>query len=420
MVVVLMSCAGDNLNDDPATSADLLPLTFNAATADKEDYTTRATEVGPDAASSLDKSFVVTGIKMASADIAEQYGLQTVFNETPVWYQDNTAGTSADNTKDWMYINETDGEHIRYWDQKAKGYVFFAYAPKSMKGVADAYKQNGTPYAETTGNSITLSNLKAGAANPTKAFVSLPTVVNPKSGTPAFEGAATMTFQSPLARIRIGFLSEADNEDFNNYENHEFYITDVKFEPINDDPSSACGIFNQSWIKATYDWNYENSAFKCGVTFSSDKIKGQDTDSPAITKFLDFNNYGAYDKQYYTITKDNYVEDALFVYATETNTQVTLSSDAATRLDKQWYYVFQTHDEDLKDWKLTIKVKTDPADEGDEKTAVVPLKYMSWISNHQYTYLFKVSPTSLSIVGVDAKVVDWADGGSMETEQHNW
>lgn len=442
LLLVSLVCACSSGSDDgqlqPTPSPDItdptqyLPLTFNAATADKESYSTRASQTGADAASTIGGSFAVYGVKLMSS--SSDYAPQTVFNQTPVTYASGTAGTTSSNTADWEYVSGD--EYIRYWDQLAEGYVFFGYAPSSLKdATGDTPKATaslGVPTQnadlDKTKGTVTISNLQGGAVSPTtNAYLSLPTVKNPRVGTTSYQGAATMTFQQPLARIRIGFISGEYN--YNAYDGNAFYITDVSFAPVksntdtnNDGTPDAVTIITKGSVTATYTWSYQvnSSTPPSFVEFGCDlEYTFLPTTPSDVTSSLAFNNYSAYANAatHYTLTADQYVENALFAYATETEGDVTTNTPASEsdRIEKQWFYVFP---QQAAEWRLSIKTTANGVDS--EKTAVVPARYMGWQPNHQYTYIFKVSPTNLSIVGVDVKVTDWAEGGSAESEQHHW
>lgn len=455
LIALLMLTACSSGGDDaqsplPPEGPDPLPtipLTFNAVTADKESYSTRATQVGA-AAGEMLGSFAVFGVKLTTTTTTPDYTPQTVFAQTPVTYTANTAGTSSTNTADWEYV--AGSEYIRYWDQLAEGYVFYGYAPSDLKnatgnnlkataslGVAPAPEKA----KDMTKGTVTISNLQGGAKNPTTtAYLSLPTVINPRVGTtPSFQGAATMTFQQPLARIRIGFLSGED--DYSAYAHQALYIKGVSFAPVEIPSVDSNGdqqytpipiIYNGS-VTATYDWSYippsspsspsspsfPFGGFGCDLKYTSEQTTGDENKKAAI----DFNNYAAYhaSNEYYTLTSKQYVEDALYAYATETadtgSGQVTATTPDTedARIEKQWYYVFP---QEAHEWRLSLTTTVNGVDFA--KTAVVPATYMHWLPNHQYTYIFKVSPVSLSIVGVDVKVMNWQLGGSTESEQHHW
>lgn len=390
-----------------------LPMTFSIAMAETENSTTRAAPLqGTEAAEKLGKSFVVDGYKFTSG--TSDYGPQAVFAQTPVNYIENSAGSTSSNTHGWDYVDEANNQFIRYWDQAAFGYVFWAYAPKELTGgVTVESKLND----DKVSASIKFSNLKGGAKAPTtSAYMSLPTIVNPISAQVQFQGPTTLNFQQPLARIRIGFLSGED--DYSALSPKELHVSDVKFAPVDGSPTPSPSIIVNGSVTATCSWEYKSSKFETKAPVYSAEAASASDKLASLT----FNNYGAYSaNDYYAITADQYVENALYVYATETGDgdgKVTAASPEDKRIEKQWFYVFPENSP--KEWRLSIKteangIKTD-------KTAIIPATYMKWQPNHQYTYIFKVSPgnVDLSIVGVDVKVIEWQEGGKVEDEQKNW
>ena len=54
------------------------------------------------------------------------------------------------------------------------------------------------------------------------------------------------------------------------------------------------------------------------------------------------------------------------------------------------------------------------------KTAYVPAEFMQWKPNCRYTYVFKVSGSSVPLVLVDVVVEEWQYGGYVEDEQNEW
>ena len=54
------------------------------------------------------------------------------------------------------------------------------------------------------------------------------------------------------------------------------------------------------------------------------------------------------------------------------------------------------------------------------KTAYVPAEFMQWKANCRYTYVFKVSGSSVPLVLIDVVVEEWQYGGYVEDEQNEW
>lgn len=403
----------------PDPTQNELPVTFNIAMAETQNSTTRAALQGSalqgsEAAEKLGGSFVVDGYKFTSG--TDNYGPQAVFAQTPVTYIDGTAGSTSSNTAGWDYVDEDNNQFIRYWDQAAFGYVFWAYAPKELTGgVTVESKLND----DKVSASIKFSNLKGGAKAPTSsAYMSLPTIVNPTSAQVQFQGATTLNFQQPLARIRIGFLSGED--DLSMLSPKELHISEVEFAPAVTSPliTIAGGVIaNYSWSNSPTTPPQPNFTATAIYSTTTSAASGSTLDT------LEFNNYKAYadEATCYAITEDHYVENALYVYATETGDgdgKVTAASPEDKRIEKQWFYVFPENDP--KEWRLSIKTEANGIET--DKTAIIPATYMKWQPNHQYTYIFKVSPgnVDLSIVGVDVEVIGWKPGGTTEDVQHNW
>lgn len=452
LVVVAAVCSCSSGSDDivsptpptPPTPVETseLPVTFNAITSDEEDGSTRATQYGPDAAAILKNTFTAYGLKLLAGG-----STQTVFNGTKVNYVANSAGSSSTNTNDWEYVNSY-SEHIRYWDQDADGYIFFASAPDGVGSTINVKEAEKT----VTMNIPSLVATSYASADDLKnKFMTSSVVVNPKAGTPSFSGTVNLKFMNALSRIRIGFLSGED--DYSGFDAPQHLsIYDVQFSPAANYKSEQPYTLESSTpdvsipvggsIETTYKWNKKKSEplseYAVEETIASKGATG------STVNCFTFNNYGAYNGQpsssHYSIDGSNYVEEALYVYPTECytasdprapssfvrsdykNTPTALTDDD---IHAQWLYVFPTttpatpaNSYTPQDWRLAIKININNVEF--VKTAIVPAEYMQWLPNHEYTYIFKVSPVSLSIVGVDAKVMDWAPGGNTESEQHHW
>lgn len=444
-----------------------LPVTFNAMTSDAEDANTRATQYGAGAAGILKNSFRAYGIKLnANANGSTQ----TVFNGTKVVYTANTAGSSSTNTNDWEYVG-VDGytEHIRYWDQAADGYIFFASAPD---GVSSTMNVNETAKTVTMSVPSLVATSYTQISDLSDKFMTSSVVVNPKAGTPSFSGTVNLKFMNALSRIRIGFLSGED--DYSGFDAPQHLsIYDVQFSPAANYKSEkpydlvttpSVSIPVGGSIETAYKWTKTKSEPLSEYTV--EETTTSKADGGRTVNCFTFNNYGAYNGQismhtvghtpsdgfpsHYSIDGSNYVEEALYVYPTECYKPADGSNPAEPRasstfvrsdykdtpealndddIHAQWLYVFPTttpatalatpvNNYTPQDWRLAIKININNIEF--IKTAIVPAEYMQWLPNHQYTYIFKVSPVSLSIVGVDVKVMDWKEGSHTEDEQHQW
>ena len=100
------------------------PVSFDLVAA----HQTRSQSAGSDAASELNKNFVIWGEKTLSDNTT----IQTVFNNYQVNYVSNSANTTISNTSGWEYVGYTNrngiDQSIKYWDYSASKYDFFAYS----------------------------------------------------------------------------------------------------------------------------------------------------------------------------------------------------------------------------------------------------------------------------------------------------
>ena len=103
---VLLSCSGEA---DLATEEGHDPIAFAPVAADQEAITRAATP--------LNHNFTVWGYKTLAGDV-----LQTVFKGYNVKYAAGSAGSSADNSNGYSYVDELHDQFIKYWDFAASEY----------------------------------------------------------------------------------------------------------------------------------------------------------------------------------------------------------------------------------------------------------------------------------------------------------
>lgn len=173
---------------------------------------------GADAAKLLGEKFYVLGTKGTLP--AGSPTTTKVFDNYQVAWEQNTAGTTSDNTNDWKYAglefvdlntSHTGNQTIKYWDYSQPQYDFIAYSVGNNKLVTDnkvTLNENEvygstivTPNAENNKN-YTSYTLKAKTIKDLKEcyYTDVTTVEKGSYGQPV-----KFTFKNLTARVRVAF-----------------------------------------------------------------------------------------------------------------------------------------------------------------------------------------------------------------------
>lgn len=388
-VMMMAACTSDDFVGDERlreANENGRPMSFNLTTAPQ----TRSQRTGADAASDLNKNFVVWGDKTVNSTT------QKVFGNYQVNFEMNSAGTTTTNSAGWEYVGyknlpygtttETGGtlntngvasnatasgtgQTIKYWDYSASNYNFFAYS--LGKGHATTGASPTTTYAKAsamTSAGYTLS----GTGDQLKACY----ISNKKTITPS---------ASSGTEVELQFLHFASNVKMAFYETIPGYsVKEVKFYPDGDNSTTAADapcLFASSSVlptAGTYTVSFDETSGKAQVSVP--------TDATTISTQL----FGTA----LTPTADRDYQENLGKYigrslnqATPTDAVTVLPNPSGTDLHLKVDYTLLSRDGNGEE----IKVKG--------ATATIPSSLAKWLPNSSYTYIFKISDNTNGAIG---------------------
>ena len=366
---------------------------------------TRADHVGADAAKLLNKQFIVAGFKSGVSAPASGISDNIVFDHYTVSWQENTAGTTADNTSDWKYVgldpvsgltNLVTGtkQTIKYWDNSAAQYDFvaFSYGTNNLKTGSD----------EPSGD----SEVKITKVSPSTA-ASAPTMtgVNVSGGAYTVTGNATALSKFYIADLITMYQSGGYGKEvvpkFRNltckarvafYETVPGYsVKDVQFYPDDSTPLNTDLTSNTSATLYTTGSEGSDKFFTAGTlgiyfpTVGSAKTSDSD-----------------YNKAHVVVFPTSSQITQAFGEVADNNSNLKTTSHnpsfAGTNGGTTPNY-YQTVLPNEKGTTLTLRVNyTLVSDDGSGEEikvygakAIVPAIYAQWKSNYAYTYIFKIS-----------------------------
>ena len=380
-------------------------------------------KTGVDAATLLDKNFVVVGFKGSKKDAAnnENYA----FDHYNVNYVDGTANTTESNTANWEYVNQkmevrgagkslaekAKQQTIKYWDHSCDSYDFIAFS--MGKGHTDA---GATTYATPTkvdkANLATAAYTLTGDVNTLgECYISDMKTVLEKDYR---KKAVAMSFRHLTSKVRIALYEIVPG----------YVISDVKFYDAAENGKSSengtlFGTFNNKGTLTVYfpttgtdnasdaDYNKAHVKFQAAV----------DADGTVTQKEFGKFNYNNQDEG--EISKETgYLSQTAatpsYCGATENYYQTVLPAEGSSQ------------PANLRiDYKLTATDGTGEVINVKGATATVPAKYTEWKSGYAYTYIFKISQntngstggtsTGLTAISFDAVVIDDEKNGLQET-----
>lgn len=376
-------------------------------------------KTGVDAATLLDKNFVVVGFKGSKTDAAnnENYA----FDHYNVNYVAGTANTTESNTANWEYVNQdmkvkgaagslaqggAKQQTIKYWDHSCKSYDFIAFS--MGKGHTDTY---ATPTPVDKTKLATAAYTLTGDVNTLgECYISdMKTVKEEKYS----KEAVAMSFRHLTSKVRIALYETVPG----------YVISDVKFYDVaeNGTPSdngTLFGTFNNKgtltvYFPTTGTANEGNSDHnKAHVSFEAATTDG------IVSK-----------KEFGTVNYNNQVEGEILEktgYLSQTAATPSYCGDA-----KEYYQTVlpaegSSQPANLRiDYKLTATDGTGEVINVKGATATVPAKYTEWKSGYAYTYIFKISQntngstggtsTGLTAISFDAVVIDDEKNGLQQT-----
>lgn len=368
------------------------PVSFDLTSAPQ----TRSERYGAEAASDLNKNFVVWGDKTFGE--APNEVTQTVFDNYQVNYVTNSANTTTSNSAGWEYVGYTSKKNveqsIKYWDYSAAHYDFFAYSlgkgdkPNDLENTSYAAASilNGTDYTYTL----------SGSADQLKAcYISNKKTISPSG--------------SSGTQVELQFRNFASNVKMAFYEIVPGYsVKNVQFYPDAGTTTEA-GVI--PYLYASPNSLPPTGENNVSYTVSFDANGKAQVSSPTSDihssnlRFGDALTYTA-DAEYHETAGLNYIgrtSDA----ATPTTAVTVLPNPDGTALHLKVDYTLVS-----RDYGEEINVTG--------ATATVPAAFAQWQPNYNYTYLFKISDNTngttgqnilgLSPITLDAVVNVDADG----------
>ena len=365
---------------------------------------TRAT--GAEAAALLNKNFVVEGIKTIGSDpVAE------VFDNYNVNYTENTAATTASNSANWEYVNQsilsgkTDvaEQTIKYWDFAAKQYDFWAYSLGNGSATVSSLAHDAT----LTSAAYTISGTKNNLA---KVYISdLVTAYNPNltvSGRTSEQKTATeasdmgkevnLSFRSLMSKVRVGLYETIPG----------YSVRNVQFYPSSSGSATTTAtLYAASEVLPAFDGSTNDAQFTVsfphiGVSNigNSDYNKAHvalSSDDHASKVEFGTLSYGAHqegkkEKTGYTADPESWSN--IWVQRSTSSPTWAIES-GATPGDYSIVLPYETGA------VLTLKVDyTLESIDGTGETivvngatALIPAQFTQWKANYAYTYLFKIS-----------------------------
>lgn len=375
---------------------------------------TRAT--GAEAATLLNNNFVVEGVKKIGSDPVSE-----VFDNYNVNYAQNTAATTASNSANWEYVNQSiltgktavAEQTIKYWDFAAKQYDFWAYSlgggSASVSTLAHDATLNSAAYT-ITGTKTNLS----------KVYISdLVTAYNPNltvSGRTSEQKTATeasdmgkevnLTFRSLMSKVRVGLYETIPG----------YSVRNVQFYPSADGSlTSTATLYAPSAVLPAFDGTTDEAEYT--VTFPTTGVSNIGNpdyniahvaiSSDDVASKVEFGtlSYGPHQdgKKEKTGYTDDPSDSWTEIWVQRTANTCTWAKEAlATAGDYSIVLPYETGA------VLTLKLDyTLESIDGTGETivvhgatALVPAQFTKWKANYAYTYIFKISDNSNGLTNI--------------------
>lgn len=382
---------------------------------------TRADHVGADAADLLGKKFIVGGFKNDGTSYS------TVFDHYQVNWEENTAGTTTDNTSDWKYVGVTTPElgtvnsgaqTIKYWDYAASYYDFVAFsAGKENALIYDGTPTTGTNVLATAVNTSTLTTaaytLKGNANDLAKCYIA-DLVTAKKNGTSPdqkYQDEIKFKFRSLGAKVRIALYETVPGYSVQNVKFYSNATTTIESGTENESATlfTSDAVFYPDGTM-TVKFPTIGASNTSDTDYNKAHVSFVGTGTAADTKSFGNLNYTT-DKEDTRIGDGNYLQ--------RTSSTPSFAGTTAP------YYLTVLPDENGNVLTLRVDYELKAIDGTNEvikvhgATAYVPQIYAAWKPNYAYTYIFKISdntngwtskvdtdPTGLYPITFDAIVLD--------------
>lgn len=378
---------------------------------------TRADHTGADAATLLNKNFVVEGIKGNGSTQTE------VFDHYNVNYAASTANTTESNTNDWEYVgigkhglSAASAQTIKYWDFSATQYDFiaFSYGTSNYENadLTEMKYANLGKAVDATGNENAVYTVTGDASELAKTYIAdLVTVYN-RDGVKEFAtGPVTPKFRRMGTKVRIAFYETVPGYAVSNV---KFYSEAWNESTATSTAGSATGtlfcanpFFPGTATKGTMSVYYPTVGWanSANGTLSPDynqaHVKFSAAADGALAKTMSFGDL-VYKETKELAERQGTNTDAKWLG--RTSATATYAGDV-TAADHAYQIVLPLGSTD--NLQLRIEYDLYPIDGGEEvihvrdARAVVPAAYADWKPNYAYTYIFKISDNTNGWTGVD-------------------
>ena len=419
LAVALTACSTDEIGSggtDVVPAKDSTPLSFSTTVAPLS----RSTTTGKDAAAALGNAFYVYAIKNEGSGTLDG---NVVFNNYKVAYTDGSASTS--NTSGWDYVgventgighlygpdldgNTTDSiatkkttQTIKYWDQSATNYTFYAFADAGddlKNDNINVTKVLTTAKADRYNNGYTI-DIKENA-DPTKLYFASRQYIVPSTNTDTqadnvYNGKVKFTFCNAMANVRVGMYETIPG----------YSVTIDGFEVAEDNANPSFGDMTTQKIDKFYANLTNNTQGRAGtmtVTYSG-TIKEEDkemmpttseSNQPSISFVSDSKNN-------LLILGDNL--NGQKELAAADGTQASTAATAIFDKSDKSYTTLYPQGDNQNSLKLkvdfTLKSKIGETIKVKGATAEVPAEYLQWKPGYAYTYIFKISDQTNGVIG---------------------
>ena len=435
-VLTLASCSSDDfLGDTPGST----PTSANSAIKfdGNAGKISRANKIEKEAADLLDNNFVVVGFKNS-----DQNTQTLVFDHYNVNYGDNTANSTASNTKGWEYVGQeqnvkglgkklandnTTAQTIKYWDNSCPSYDFLAFS------LGKGYKATGetttTSYATPSSvNRQTLTSaaytLNGDANTLGECYISDIKTVEKNTQT-TLKGysntAVEMSFRHATSKVRIALFENVPG----------YVINDVKFH----DAAYKTGDYTEGNQEGKLFGTFNNNG-TLTVYFPTTGITNKDNDdyNKAHIKFTAEENNGTVNSTSFgNVNYGNEEENAITKGSTYLSQSAAKPSYCGETSNQYYITVLPAENESKAatiriDYTLTATDGSGETIKVKNATATIPAAYTAWKHGYAYTYIFKIAQNTngttgtpgsdsegLTAISFDAVVLDDIETGKQET-----
>lgn len=371
--------------------------------------TTRAangTKKDAEAAKLLGGKFYVLGTKGTLP--AGSPTTTKVFDNYQVAWEQNTAGTTSDNTNDWKYAgldfvglntSHTGTQTIKYWDYSVPQYDFIAYSIGDNKLVTNEKELEKDKVLGTTivtpnvnnDNVYTSYTLKATTIDDLKECYYTDVTTVEKNN---YKQPVKFTFKNLTAKVRVAFYETVPG----------YSVKDLQFYS---DDNTKRGNLNSANSATLYTTGTDKYIAKNGEIVITYPVVGSNAQQ-AGTK--------GYNKAIVSVNSKNGTDTKTALVFGNVNYTTTgkLATSAKTasmagKVGDQYYTaVLPTAGEGNP---LTLRMNyTLVSDDGSDEEikvygakAVIPASYTQWQPNFAYTYIFKISDNTNGATGTGDK-----------------